>query len=162
MSVTSDSTAPTSWLLIDEGSKHVDIDEAKLPYILLRNLGRGACSVVEEVRDRNTGLVYAHKVCYSRRYNKETVLALYKKELKIIRRLDKHHHIIRVFATHTAQKQFGLVLSPVADSGDMHDFLGEVMRLRRDPPRYKARLKDMTQILKRSFGCLTAGLAFIR
>jgi serine/threonine protein kinase len=74
-----------------------------------------------------------------------------------MRLLASHHHIIQVFATYIAHRELALILSPVADGGDLHDFLGNYQ----DAGIHAPGRGEKTLILYRAFGCLASGLAFM-
>lgn len=149
--------------LISQGSDHVNVEEAWLPYKHLRTLGSGGCSTVDEVRDRLTGQVFARKVVMPRRRAKQRMLEMFHNELKIIRSLAQHHHIIRVFATYTVKETgaLAMLLSPVADGGDLDKYLERYSALRRNFGAQAAQVVLMGNVLCKAFGCLAAGLDFI-
>ena len=70
--------------------------------------------------------------------------------------------MIRLFATYTSKDRLGLILSPVADDGDLDKFLGELVACRERPVQYIVRIKSMVKILEQAFGCLADGLSFMR
>ncbi|KAF2015569.1 kinase-like protein [Aaosphaeria arxii CBS 175.79] len=140
---------------IREGQDVYVEEDEKLPYRLVRNLGHGHSANVEMVEDIYTGRVFARKLFRIHR-TRDQRKAIFDNEIKIIRRLKNHRHIIRVFATYVAKKEVGLILSPVADGGDLESFLndfavGQIAR------------KGTTErrLVRKSFGCLAAGLAFM-
>lgn len=145
----------------EEGDDHVIEDESRLPFRLLRNLGHGHSGNVEEVQNTITGAVFARKTIAVR--GKQAKLAterVFQNEVKIIRGLNKHHHIIRVFATYMAKREVGLILQPVASDGDLGRFLETIEDVRSanvsDP-----RLERLLQVVDRAFGCLASGLTFM-
>lgn len=146
------------WLIVTEGSDHVDVDEAQLPYISQRILGYGGCGVVDQVKDQYTGRTFARKVLITRIQNKAKILELFDNELKIIRSLGKHHHIIRIHATYTAWDRLGMVLHPVADSGDLEKYLSDISAL---PNQISLQGSRMRTTLEKAYGCLAGALAFI-
>ncbi|KAF2252040.1 kinase-like protein [Trematosphaeria pertusa] len=140
-------------LLVEEGQDYFLEDGDHLPYTLLENIGHGHSATVEKVQDMRTGSVYARKVF--RIYNtRDRRREIFENEIKIIRRLARHHHIIRVFATYVAKGEVGLLLSPVADRGDLEAFLQDYNE--KSPPIAQER-----RILESSFGCLASGLTFM-
>ncbi|KAH7409827.1 kinase-like domain-containing protein [Phaeosphaeria sp. MPI-PUGE-AT-0046c] len=154
----------TDMLSIKEGDNLVNVEEDDLPYVYKRVLGHGHTSWVEEVEDESTNKVFARKRIPIIRYRKEERAKVFRNEIAIIRGLDKHHHMIRVFATYVTSKNFGLILQPVASDGDLHAYLATFKELsdrESVTQRPDARLEPMTTVLKRAFGCLTAGLAFM-
>ncbi|KAH5313734.1 hypothetical protein HBI12_136150 [Parastagonospora nodorum] len=149
-------------LSVEEGCDLVDIDEAHLPYILQRNLGVGGCCIVEEVKDLTTSRIFAHKLFLLSRKNRVRLTEAFMNEVKVIRALRQHRHMIRLFATYTSKDRLGLILSPVADGGDLDKFLGELVVCRERPMQYEVQIKSMVRILEQSFGCLADGLSFMR
>lgn len=156
-------TSVSSWLSIEEGSDHVDVVEAQLPYEPIRVIGKGACSVVEAVKDRSTGRVYARKIFFLNgdRFQKKRKAEVFKNELEIIRSLSQHRHVVRVYATYISPKQCALILLPVADGGDLESFLEDFMTYQSDPFQYGSKIESMARILERAFGCLADGLSFM-
>lgn len=127
-----------------------------LPYTHIKSLGMGSSSFVEMVRDTTSGQVFAHKVF--RRYhgpNTGKFRRDVRNEIEILRRLSSHPHIIRVFATYTCGRDIGIIFTPVADSGDLANYLQNILDFG-NPPTI-----EQCAILKRAFGCLASGLAFI-
>ncbi|KAF2657970.1 kinase-like protein [Lophiostoma macrostomum CBS 122681] len=151
-------TWTTSVVSIHEGA-HLELESKDvLPYELIRNLGHGASASVEMVKDVTTGSVFARKIfrnVYSRNLN--TVKRQFQNELHVMRRLASHHHIVRVFATYVAQRELALILSPVADGGDLAAFLQEFRDAGFSSPTFR---KDCL-VLQRAIGCLASGLAFM-
>jgi serine/threonine protein kinase len=146
----------------EEGDHYDDVDEAQLPYTLIRNLGSGGYGVVSEVKDSNTDLVYALKVCVPTRRDKDRKKEMFKNELAILKSLKQHGHIIHLFATYTTKTSFGMIMTPVADGGDLYKFLGDFMDYKENPSGHLARMETMIATLKRAFGCLAEGLSFMR
>ena len=143
-------------LVIQEGEDYFFEDDTQPPYKLIRNLGHGHSATVEMVEDVNTGSVFARKVfpiCGSRGEKKH----IFNNEIKVIRRLAPHHHIIHVFATYVAKREVGLILHPVADGGDLGIFLQDF----KEAKAAQLVQPEKTKILESSFGCLASGLAFM-
>jgi serine/threonine protein kinase len=139
-------------LHIEEG-QHFSLEPGdELPYKLLRNLGQGGFANVEEVEDRHTGMVFAHKVLKFAGSSVERQ-RLFENEVRVIRRLSPHHHITRVFATYVGRRQIGILLTPVADRGSLDMFLQDAL----DGALTESELKT----LYCSFGCLASGLRFM-
>ena len=153
-------------LSIEEGKDYEDVDEANLPYTLLRNLGHGHSGNVEAVRDEMTNAVFARKIIYTpqSRLDKQELTKAFQNEVKIIRALGRHPHIVSVFATYITKRYFGLILQPVASDGDLKDFLGEYRSLNHelgDKFKHDPRRKAMNSVIQKAFGCLAVGLAFM-
>ncbi|KAF2142560.1 uncharacterized protein K452DRAFT_286985 [Aplosporella prunicola CBS 121167] len=85
----------------------------------------------------------------------EELRKLFQNEFGIINRLKPNRHIIQVKATFVCARNFGLILSPVADAGSLRDLLDGIHdgSQRLDGPARAT--------LERAFGCLAIGLAFI-
>jgi serine/threonine protein kinase len=136
-------------------------DVADLPFKLLGNLGSGHSGIVEKVEDMTTGAVFARKTIYIRgKRDKIATQNIFRNEIGIIRGLSKHHHMIRVFATYMAKREVGLLLQPVADGGDLAQFLEQVEEIRLADTS-DVRLVSYMAVLDRAFGCLASGLAFM-
>jgi serine/threonine protein kinase len=150
--------SPQGHVSINEGDDLELNGKDEIPYVLVENLGHGASAIVEKVRDVNNGNIYARKIFKNTSSRKlaESKKA-FKNEVKVIRRLKSHHHMIRVFATYMVQRELALILTPVADTGDLAAFL----QLYRDTDLSAPSQIDMRITLRNAFGCLVAGLAFI-
>jgi serine/threonine protein kinase len=157
-SSTSDSES-SALLFISKGNTLRDVEEDQLPYTWRSNLGSGACGIVEEVEDSNTGSVYARKLFRLKSRNKRSMKELFENEVEIIKSLGEHHHLIQLFATYTTKDKLGLI--PVADGGDLHEFLASFQELKSSDTSQSSTMKNMTIILKRAFGCLAGGLAYM-
>jgi len=163
-----DSASPslmhTPKLEIEEGKAYLVHDNDQLPYQLLRNIGHGHSGNVEEVKDINTGRVFARKIIRipGGQRGKER-RKIFDNEIQVIRRLTGHHHVIRVFATYVSKYEVGLILYPVADEGDLERFLESFSQSLPDyeSPDISTIDKAKAEILKRSFGCLANGLEFM-
>lgn len=116
----------------------------------------GGCATVEMVKDITTGRTFAHKLF--RRYHGPN-LGKFKQEIDneimIMRRLSSHPHIIRLFATYSCGRDFGMILTPVADSGDLATYLLNISDSG-NPVSTEQRA-----VLVLAFGCLASGLAYI-
>lgn len=88
---------------------------------------------------------------------------MFHNELSIIRSLKEHHHIVRVFATYTVKETgaLAMLLSPVADGGDLDKYLERYSAYRRNPSGRTTKIADMEVVLRQAFGCLASGLEFI-
>jgi serine/threonine protein kinase len=54
-----------------------------------------------------------------------------------------------------------MIMSPVADGGDLDKFLCLLKAYQWDPRQHQEQITAMESVLKRAFGCLASGLAFI-
>ena len=141
---------------IKEGDDLLIEDNAELPYRLVKNLGHGHSASVEMVEDVHTKTVFARKVfrIFGTRCERRSI---FENEIKIIRRLAPHHHIIRVFATYVSKREVGLILSPVADGGDLEGFLHDY----KEEKAAGTVQPEKSKILESSFGCLASAISFM-
>jgi serine/threonine protein kinase len=154
-------------LLIEEGTDHVITDRNELPYKVRDSLGHGHSGSVDKVQDKNTGRSFARKIIWfsASEKTKREREQIFCNEVKIIRGLAKHRHIIEVFATYITEDCFGIILHPVAEDGDLSTYLR----------RYNDAAWQLNEsgvcdydfdaaesILRRALGCLAGGLAFMR
>jgi serine/threonine protein kinase len=154
-------------LLIEEGTDHIIEDRDELPYDLREHLGHGHSGSIHKVQDRNTGRFFAQKTIMipSIKKVKEERKQFFRNEVDIIRGLDKHRHIIQVFATYIMKDRFGIILYPVAEDGDLAKYLERhndavEQRGNNEPCNYDFGAAE--SMLRRAFGCLASGLAFMR
>jgi serine/threonine protein kinase len=143
-------------VIVSEGADLQISDRGVLPYRVIRNLGMGGCATVEMVKDITTGRTFAHKLF--RKYRGPN-LGKFKQEVEneimIMRRLSSHPHIIRLFATYSCGRDFGLILTPVADSGDLATYLLGIS------DSGNPLTAEQSAVLVRAYGCLASGLAYI-
>jgi serine/threonine protein kinase len=83
----------------------------------------------------------------------ENVRRAFKNEVSIMERLSSHIHIIQVWGTYICDRELGILLSPVANGGDLGAYLARVFE--------SGMTSEHEIILNRAFGCLTNGLAYI-
>jgi serine/threonine protein kinase len=141
---------------------HLDLESLNLrldalPYEHVKILGHGGTASVEMVRDVNTGMSFARKIIrnvYTR--NMQEAKKMLRNEVEIMKRLENHHHIIKVHATYIAKRELAIILDPVADSGDLATYLQN----RRDKLT-DGTLTGRDRVLEQSFGCLASGLAYM-
>ncbi|KAH7088170.1 kinase-like domain-containing protein, partial [Paraphoma chrysanthemicola] len=128
-------------------------------YKLLKNLGHGGSASVEKVEDVHTGKVYARKMfrnVYAR--NLTQAKRRLRDEVEVMKKLAAHHHIVRVHATYIVKRELAIILDPVADGGDLASFLQDF----HDSDEAKdGSWSYRRDILRKSFGCLASGLAFM-
>ncbi|KAI4916965.1 hypothetical protein J4E90_003470 [Alternaria incomplexa] len=143
---------PKRIIRIEEGQHYLLEPDDELPLRLLRNLGQGGCSNVEEVVDLNTGRVFARKVFRVRGSAAER-RRIFHNEILVIQRLAPHHHITRIFATYVGKREVGILLTPVADGGSLDKFL--------DDAHEGLLTQSEMNTLDYAFGCLASGLQFM-
>ncbi|KAF2106877.1 kinase-like domain-containing protein [Lophiotrema nucula] len=145
----------TSELSFEEGQNYIVDDSSQLPFDYKGKLGRGHFAVVEKVWDRKNKKLFAMKTM---EFNEARLRAQnedrFNNEVNIIRKLKDHYHIIKVYATYVAKREFGMILEPVATT-NLSRYLDDFRdaRDRGESPDPKS--------LERSFGCLASGLAYI-
>ncbi|KAH8719371.1 kinase-like domain-containing protein [Phaeosphaeriaceae sp. PMI808] len=149
-------TTVQSPINVFEGADLQIPDRNMLPYRVISTLGMGGSASVQMVQDTTTGQLFAHKLFRTyhgsnlKRFRQEI-----QNEIKIMRRLSFHPHIIRLFATYSCNRDFGMILTPVADEGDLANYLLKISDSGA-PPTMENRA-----ILLCAFGCLANGLSFI-
>ena len=143
-----------------------DDDDHLSLYKHVRMLGHGGSASVEMVRHSKTGSVFARKIIrnvYSR--NMEDAKRKLLNEVQIMQRLSSHRHIAKVHATYIKGRELAIILEPVADSGDLANFLqnfrDESFTLYHPDRVTRDRRAASLRILKMAFGCLASALAFI-
>lgn len=161
---------PTTQFLKDGIIEDYDL-EAEVPYVHVSVLGRGNSGLVEKVRHESTKQTYARKSMVIPRKRQAEQEAIFLNEVAVIRRLCDHHHFIKVVAAYKTRQNSGIILYPVPESGDLSEHLWQYRELQENSlklevadPRFetvKTELRAMTVVLKRAFGCLTSGLAFM-
>ncbi|KAF2175442.1 kinase-like protein [Zopfia rhizophila CBS 207.26] len=151
-----DTMSEHTGIVVCEG-QHLDItDRDILPFRHVKNLGMGGSALVEMVEEKKNGRKFAHKA-FHKYYGTalEKAKQAFRNEIEIMKRLSSHPHIIRVFATYTCGRDLGMLLTPVADNGDLAAYLQKMLDSGKPPT------PEQNIILDRSFGCLISGLAFI-
>jgi serine/threonine protein kinase len=145
-----------------DGTNGPDTD--LLPYEHMQMLGHGGTASVEMVRDIHTGSVYARKVVknvYSRNMREAKQALL--NEVKILKRLVAHHHVVRVHATYIKGRELAMILDPVADGGDLASFLQNYRDQGFSWHKDLTNKENLAQndILRKAPYCLASALAFI-
>jgi hypothetical protein len=116
------------YLRINAGD-HIELDKdvqcrCAVPYHHVRMLGHGGSAIVEMVRDVNSGSVYARKII--KRVKARDIKKAkqnFVNEVLVMQRLASHHHIVRVHASYIKNRELAIILDPVADGGDLSEFL---------------------------------------
>ncbi|KAH6865205.1 kinase-like domain-containing protein [Alternaria rosae] len=152
-------------LPIEQGKDYDNFVKSQLPYRLLENLGYGGSGYVEKVEDILTGKQFARKVIrrrHERRFKEEQTI-VFRNEIKNIRRLGGHPHIVSLFATYTTHDEFGLILQPVASDKDLEQYLANYRSavLAEDPASPDPHVRTMSAVLEQAFGCLATGMSYM-
>ncbi|KAF2849896.1 kinase-like protein [Plenodomus tracheiphilus IPT5] len=114
-----------------------------LGYRRLGILGSGGFGEVEEVINTTTQDRFAHKKLLVRRRDLAQTLEVFRREIRIIRRLQDHHHFIKLQQAYQTNDSLGMLIYPVADSGSLEDYMAN---------------SAQTTVLKNAVGCLAEGL----
>jgi serine/threonine protein kinase len=118
------------------------------------SLGAGGYAGVEKVVHKISRDVFARKYYDAAGDDGYYRTHQFLTEVKIIKRLSGHHHIIEYIESYRTGNQLCLILLPVADSRDLATYL---RRIRSRPAPTSLELK----VLLRATGCLASALAFI-
>jgi serine/threonine protein kinase len=131
--------------------EHSDYDSMEqVPFKALRVLGHGSFGIVEEVEFSHptSRQLFARKlVRIPASSSKPSVLSMLQNEVDIMKRLS-HLHIVQVQCTYTVDRDFAVILKPVADL-NLEDYLACSPYPPTDTP------------IRRWFGCLASGLAYM-
>lgn len=138
--------------------EHYDVhDESLLPFQHIRHLGTSRWATVDQVKDIQTGAVYARKSRVKIPPNFiGSVREMYHRELRVIRHLGQHHHIIWAVASYNTKDSVALLIQPVAEGGDLKNFLLRISSEK--DQKFKTR---MGAVIHRAYGCLANGLSFM-
>lgn len=112
---------------------HTTYDTPEEPFESLQLLGHGSFGSVDEVvsRQDTTRTCYARKRFILPPRNREKRSKEIAEEARIVRRL-RHRHIVKVLGTYSWRNQFGIIMSPVAET-DLNNFLQHVDSLESYP-----------------------------
>ncbi|KAH7082031.1 kinase-like domain-containing protein, partial [Paraphoma chrysanthemicola] len=148
------------------GNHYDNAEETALPYVHRRYLGKGGYGLVEEVEDRMTGRVFARKVFHPRKRERARMREMFENEVDNTRAVEKHHHMVRLYATYTTKDTLAMIMMPVADGGDLEKFLDDVNQYRNVHASQISGHEASQMLWKRgilymAFGCLAAGLMFM-
>jgi serine/threonine protein kinase len=107
--------------------------------------------VVDKVVSKATGRIYARKRIRRRTFGHDSqAQKLYENELRALKRVGDHDHLIKIRATYTDRKYLAMLLEPVADR-NLKEFMEYTNELTLD---------GKTQ-LRTYFGCLVHTIAFL-
>jgi serine/threonine protein kinase len=151
-----ESNRDSNCIIMEDGQRITLPSMNALPYRYQGVLGAGASATVEEVMDIVSQKIYARKVIRNvSTYDLAKAQQQFHNEVDIMRRLKQHHHIIRVHASYICGRNLGFILEPVADGGNLADFLHNIRDSGRDAN------PEEQKLLTRAFGCLAGGLQYI-
>lgn len=149
---------------IDKGEHRILQPNDVAPYKALDNgiLGHTNTSLVEAVQDIYSGEIYARKTISLVSRERSRRQKIFDAEAENIQSLAGHHHIIEVFATYYQKPKVHLILKPVAEGGDLGEYLHDYRELvDSGRPEDIKRAQEGIPILERAFGCLANGLSFM-
>ncbi|OCL04927.1 kinase-like protein, partial [Glonium stellatum] len=145
----------------DENVTHeVYANKSEIPFVHLENLGYGRFGVVDKVERSYSkdNEVYARKTIRTSYYNSQKQMEKIMAEIKIVRKL-QHPHIVNVVATYQANREFGIIMQPVADM-DLGEYLAETDSLPEGAPSNLEWLARCNR-LKRWMRCLVQAMEYI-
>ncbi|KAI9717819.1 MAG: hypothetical protein M1812_004548 [Candelaria pacifica] len=134
-----------------EGSYTFDEDQP-LPWKHIDNLGRGGFGSVDKVQHMQSGEILARKILRYHPRQAKRVKIEFEKEIAHLKKLNQHHHIVRLVCSYQQGCDFGILMLPVTP-GNLYDFLRRPVSAE-DRDQY---MKDLFQ----SVGCLLNALSFI-
>jgi serine/threonine protein kinase len=150
-------------VLIEEGHYYIIDDHTRLPFTHEKPLGSGHSAIVEKVQDKRTGAVFAVKTLkYGSARARAQKKDSFDNEVNITRSLKGHHHIIRLFATYEAKREFALIQQPAADEGNLEQYIDNYSEaIEKCSSSFLDNLNRAEAVLQRAFGCLASGLTYI-
>lgn len=122
----------------------------RIPWKLISRLGQGSCSVVEEVQTTVpalSGMCYARKTFALAPRARRRLLLLIQNEVDILKTLH-HHHITQIHSTYYTEREFAIIMTPVADM-NLEDYLAYNRQPTADSPIYSW------------FGCLATAFNYL-
>jgi serine/threonine protein kinase len=120
----------------------------QLPYHHIRSLGHGAYAMVDEVWDMRINRSFARKVIRMPHAYPGTFRDRIWNEIAIIKRLTSIRHFVQVVETYSQGRQFGIIMTPVAEM-NLEQYLERNTKPDVEDPMYGW------------FGCLAAGLRYL-
>ncbi len=137
------------------GGQQIEIaNRTALPFQHIKNIGHGSSAVIELVSHKTTKQRYALKTF--RRFNGrqfENDKRAFENEVRIMKRLSSHKHIVTVLGSYVCDRELGILMSPAASDGDLAAYLFRVLEC--------GLAREQEIVLNRAFGCLINGLAYI-
>jgi serine/threonine protein kinase len=109
--------------LLEDGGVHEYKNIDEVPYVHLALLGKGNSGLVEKVQYKTTKEIFARKLIMVPKRKQAEQEAIFRNEIEVIRRLCTHQHFIQVLAAYRTKQHFGIILKPVADNGDLSEYL---------------------------------------
>ncbi|ORY16926.1 kinase-like domain-containing protein [Clohesyomyces aquaticus] len=126
-----------------------------LPFRHVKYMGHGGSAAIEMVSCNSTTQVFALKrFMYRSRKRFEESKHAFKNEVRIMKQLSSHTHIVQFCGTYMCDKEMGIIMSPAADGGDLAACIFRVLDS-------GIPTKDEEIVMNRAFGCLAKGLAYI-
>lgn len=117
------------------------------PFTTIEKVGHGAFAVVESVEVH--GSVYARKAIMLPKHKERMLRKQLENEVSIMRSLN-HPHIVRIVCTYQENRQYSIVLEPLA-TADLESY----------PYQTNAKPLDLSPTIERWMRCLAGTLAYI-
>lgn len=124
---------------------------AEQPFVRRGCIAEGGTARIYQIESKSDNKTYALKIVgrvWGFNDRSKTSMSLFQTELQILKRLN-HQHIVRYIGSYTAQDEFGLIISPLAQC-NLQTFL-QASHL--DP--------SARPILRKFFGCLATALSYL-
>jgi serine/threonine protein kinase len=130
------------------------LNRSASPFRHESNIGTGSIAIVEAVTDKFTNERFALKT-YRRFWGRqlEDIKHIFKNEVKIMKRLSSHVHMVEIRRYCMIGQQMSILLSPVASNGDLGAYLNVVLE--------SGMSIEQESLLDCAFGCLISGLAYM-
>ncbi|KAF3053012.1 hypothetical protein E8E11_010822 [Didymella keratinophila] len=143
----------------EEAFVHEYGDNVPVPYTHIDVLGTGCCGTVAKAQDTTTEELFARKTKMFSGSTKAAQEQRLRNEVRITQKLSAHHHFIQFHAAYKTRRYFGLLLKPVANKGDLSEYLEDFWTC---VEQNGAELHSMRALLQHASGCLSSGLAFMK
>ncbi|KAI9857182.1 MAG: hypothetical protein M1813_008544 [Trichoglossum hirsutum] len=141
----------TKWVNLEKGTDlrhaHFGEDEA-LPFEVVCPLGKGGYGNVDKVVSLLSGREFARKKFRKRGLRKGSDVASFRTELMVLKRL-RHQHCVELIGSYTDSKNFGLIMSPVADFNLLEFYA------------FAIQSPDKISLMRGFFGCLANALLYL-
>jgi hypothetical protein len=122
-STTAPALFPRIWF--GQADNIVIVDPTQLPLAMRETLGDDMCGNFEVVATTN-GTLYARKtLSFHHIRDRRARQRIFINRMRIIGGLDKHHHIVQIFAAYVSPTEIGVLLFPMADHGNLSRFLSD-------------------------------------
>lgn len=121
-----------------------------IPWQFISRLGQGSCSTIEEIEPTDASVKrsrYARKMFIVPPHSRKRLLTVIQNEVNILAAL-RHDHVAAIHSTYCTEREFAIVMSPVADM-NLGEYLAYNSRPTGDSPIYSW------------FGCLATAFDYL-